>query len=410
MTKIDTITLSNIKCFESEHSTALPRITVVIGENNSGKTTLLSCFSALARLVANQNALEYNPFNITPFRMGSFENIARVEHTHFSLGGRANDIEFRFHFGKNSTEGIFEQKVEIQPNGSEKLTISRDDSVGKLNMSTPSFDVSLDLDHVLYSQISQWLAFAVRHGDLPYREDADRFHENGSSSVNIPPKIKLNKFLKDLSPKLPWSPIILEGVGPFLEPQRRRYGFQTALPMETWESEELSEMGKQLSLFDEIRIYRENATSYELEVGFNNQFFNISDVGLGIHAILPVLRAMRNGPQKTLLLQQPEAHLHPKAQAHLAELIAGSPHQFLIETHSEFIINRLSICVRKEILNCKDIGILWVEKIEHASKIHCLGFDEDGNLLDAPTKYRKFFNKETNDFLGIEQHVYANNH
>jgi len=74
---------------------------MVIGENSSGKTTLLGCYSAFARLVANQNAIDYNPFNIAPFRMGAFDDIARVGHRYFSLGGRASGIEFQFQFGKN---------------------------------------------------------------------------------------------------------------------------------------------------------------------------------------------------------------------------------------------------------------------------------------------------------------------
>lgn len=96
------------------------------------------------------------------------------------------------------------------------------------------------------------------------------------------------------------------------------------------------------------------------------------------------------------------------AQAQLAGLMANSQHQFIVESHSDFIINRLSICVRKKILDCEDVRILWLEKIDTAATIHELGFDEDGNLLGAPVKYREFFNKETDDFLGIEQYVYAN--
>lgn len=406
MTKIDRISLFNIKCFEGESSVALPRIAMVIGENSSGKTTLLGCYSAFARLVANQNAMEYNPFNIAPFRMGAFDDIARIGHRHFSLGGRANGIDFRFQFGKNEG-GVFEQQVKIKPNGLDELTISRDGSTGKLSMTTSSFEVLVTPDQIPYGQISQWLAFAVRHGDYPYRKELDGARENGSSPPDSSPKVKLKNYLEHLSLELPWNPIILESVSPYLEPQQRQYGGQTALPMEPWESEELSKIGRKLSLFDQIRIRETGLLSFELEVGFADQFFNVSDVGLGVHAILPALRAMQKGPDKTILLQQPEAHLHPMAQAQLAELIAHSPHQFIVESHSDFIINRLSICIRKEILDCDDVGILWLEKIGTATTIHELGFDKDGNLLGAPAKYREFFNKETDDFLGIEPHVYA---
>lgn len=407
MNKISKISLSNIRCFEAEYSLALPRITIVIGENSSGKTSLLGCCSAFARLAANQNTMEYNPFNIYPFRMGTFENIARVNNGHFSLGGGVNGIEFHFQFDQNEGK-IFEQQVTINPDGLEELTISRNTPSSELRMYTSSFEIPVSADNISYDQISQWLAFAVRHGDFPYKEEIDRIRENGSDLPENSDKMGLNDYLEKLSRKLPWHPIILESVNPYLEPQQRQYGIQKALPIEPEEAEELSEIGQELGLFDKIRIRRTGTVSFELEVGFNNQFFNVSDVGLGIHAILPTLRAMRKGPDKTILLQQPEAHLHPMAQAQLAGLMANSQHQFIVESHSDFIINRLSICVRKKILDCEDVRILWLEKIDTAATIHELGFDEDGNLLGAPVKYREFFNKETDDFLGIEQYVYAN--
>jgi len=140
-----------------------------------------------------------------------------------------------------------------------------------------------------------------------------------------------------------------------------------------------------------------------LEIGFKNQNFNVSGVGLGIHAMIPTLIALLRSPIKTILLQQPEAHLHPVAQASLAEIMANSRHQFIVESHSDFIINRLSICVRKQLIDVNDIVLLWLEKIESSVLIHELRFDEDGNVLDAPVHYREFFNKETDNFLGITE-------
>ena len=352
------------------------------------------------------NALEYDPFNIYPFRMGAFENLARVKNSHFSLGGSTNGVEFEFEFDEKEGK-ISERRVQVMPNGLENLTVSRNGSTGTFSMVTSSFEVSVSPDDISYDQVSQWLAFAVRHGDFPYREELERTHQAGSGQPDSACKVKLNEYLQKLAPKLPRFPIILEAVSPFLEPPQRQYGWQQALPIEPEESEELSEIGQELALFDRIRIRKTGHVSYELEIGYGNQFFNISDVGLGVHAILSTLRAMRKGAEKTILLQQPEAHLHPVAQAQLAELMANSKHQFIVESHSDFIINRLSICVRKRILNPGDVGILWLEKIGTAVEIHELRFDEEGNLLDAPAKYREFFNKETDDFLGIEHHVYA---
>ncbi len=111
------------------------------------------------------------------------------------------------------------------------------------------------------------------------------------------------------------------------------------------------------------------------------------------------LRTLLKSPPQSVLLQQPEAHLHPLTQANLAQLMANSAHQFIVESHSDFIINRLSICIRKQWVDARDIGLLWREKTGVSVSIHEFRFDEDGNMLD---EYRELFNQETDDFLGVE--------
>ena len=352
------------------------------------------------------NALEYDPFNIYPFRMGNLDDITREKKDHCMLGGSTNGVELEFEFGEMEGK-IFEQRVTVKPSGLKDLTISRNGSAGAWRLVTRDFDASVSPEELSYDQVSQWLAFAVKHGDFPYREELEQVHESRAGQVDYTRKVELNKYLKELAPKLPRNPILIESVSPFLEPPQRQYGAQHAFPIEPEEARKLSEIGQELGLFEQVRIRRTGHASFELEVAIDNQFFNISDVGLGVHAALPILGAMRGGAEKILLLQQPEAHLHPVAQARLAELMANSNHQFVIESYSDFIINRLSICVRKEILDSADIGILWLERIGSAVTIHSLSFDRDGNLLNAPPRYREFFNKETDDFLGIEPHVYA---
>lgn len=72
---------------------------------------------------------------------------------------------------------------------------------------------------------------------------------------------------------------------------------------------------------------------------------NIADVGFGVSQIFPILleglRMQKNG---TLLLEQPEIHLHPNLQMQMADYfisLALSKKNLIIETHSDHIINRL---------------------------------------------------------------------
>lgn len=75
----------------------------------------------------------------------------------------------------------------------------------------------------------------------------------------------------------------------------------------------------------------------------------ISDVGFGISQVLPILvQAAVMPTDTTLLIEQPELHLHPSAQTKLAEVIAdasNSGRRFLIETHSEHFVRGLQLAV-----------------------------------------------------------------
>jgi predicted ATPase len=75
----------------------------------------------------------------------------------------------------------------------------------------------------------------------------------------------------------------------------------------------------------------------------------ISDVGFGFSQVLPILVQAAVMPEETtLLIEQPELHLHPRAQTKLAEVIieaSNSGRRFIIETHSEHFIRGLQLAV-----------------------------------------------------------------
>jgi predicted ATPase len=72
----------------------------------------------------------------------------------------------------------------------------------------------------------------------------------------------------------------------------------------------------------------------------------LADVGFGVSQILPILvEGLRIGYGQTLILEQPEIHLHPKLQMNLADFFISmilSGKNVLLETHSDHIVNRIS--------------------------------------------------------------------
>ena len=141
----------------------------------------------------------------------------------------------------------------------------------------------------------------------------------------------------------------------------------------------------------------------ELKVG--GVVSNIVDVGYGVSQIYPmlarVIRASQRGIRATFLLQEPEVHLYPRAQAELGSFFVQSAmkdgHAFIIETHGDGIIDRVRVCVSHGEIAPEDVVILYFERDKKtgAVKIHPIHVDKMGNLTDAPPGYRRFFLEET---------------
>ena len=97
------------------------------------------------------------------------------------------------------------------------------------------------------------------------------------------------------------------------------------------------------------------------------------------------------------LIQQPEVHLHPKAQAEFGTLVsnlAKKNQNFVIETHSDFILERIGLEIKKGNLNKEEVVILVFEPNEPEVMVHPIYLGADGSPTDAPPSYRKFFLEE----------------
>ena len=120
----------------------------------------------------------------------------------------------------------------------------------------------------------------------------------------------------------------------------------------------------------------------------------LPDVGFGINQILPVIVegvdffTGREG--RTLCVEQPEIHLHPRLQAELADLIIANSEgdgekQWLVETHSELLILRIQRRIREGALDPSNVSVLYVDPdpaAESGSRIARLRLDENGDFMD----------------------------
>ena len=186
-----------------------------------------------------------------------------------------------------------------------------------------------------------------------------------------------------------------------------------------WNSlkQKLEKFGQESGLFDEISVKsfgRKASEPFQVQVRkFGSRIKgpqrNLIDVGYGVSQVLPVITELvRSGSFPDLLgyskppmflLQQPEVHLHPSAQAALGSLfceVATPERQLIIETHSDHLIDRVRMDVRDSTTDLKpdDVSILFFERKDLDVRIHSLRIDEEGNIEGAPDGYRNFFLEE----------------
>jgi predicted ATPase len=173
----------------------------------------------------------------------------------------------------------------------------------------------------------------------------------------------------------------------------------------------LSGFGKGSGLFDSIQVVRKGkkqSDPFQLNVKIKGPSFNLVDVGYGVSQVLPILVDSLQERRETtqLLLQQPEVHLHPKAQAELGSFFAHTTKKhgvrFVIETHSDHLIDRIRMAIRDGKLKPQDVSLLFFERRESEAAIHTLKLDEQGQILDAPASYRRFFLTEERRILGLD--------
>lgn len=158
-----------------------------------------------------------------------------------------------------------------------------------------------------------------------------------------------------------------------------------------------------------IKKYGEDEiiSPFELSIELEKKNLNIKYVGYGVSQVLPVVVEIYNGEkQDWFVIQQPEVHLHPKAQAALGDLIymmaRKEKKNFLIETHSDYMIDRFrrNYPVSREAV---DAQVLFFRRKGLENEVHSVDIRDTGEYdTNQPKEFREFFIKEELDNLGIK--------
>lgn len=171
--------------------------------------------------------------------------------------------------------------------------------------------------------------------------------------------------------------------------------------------ERIAEWLRDLGLIHSFELQRiaPNRKEYEVRVRRTEKSPTvlITDVGFGVSQILPVLTLCYYAPVgSTLILEQPEIHLHPLVQSGLADVLIDAHRtrdiQIIVESHSEHLLRRLQLRTAEQKLRVEDAGLYFVSMAGAESVLQPLDVDEYGNIRNWPPN---FFGDEMGDLVAM---------
>ena len=187
--------------------------------------------------------------------------------------------------------------------------------------------------------------------------------------------------------------------------------FELESPLKNSILKVIRSFGKDSGLFDDIKIEKYGKKDYapfSINIIYNKVPINLSHVGFGVNQILPLLLESLYRHDFILTYQQPEVHLHPKAQAAFGDVIYYSSltrdNIFFVETHSDYIINRFRFLMHEadEKDRKKEVRIIFFQRTSEGITTSSMILDRNGQYpANMPVEYGEFFVDEEIKMLSI---------
>lgn len=353
---LKTVTLESFKCFQEEKELSLAPITIMYGKNGRGKSTVAQSLLLLAQTMVDNNDVSNLLLTGRYVSLGTFSDI---------VNSAGNNPHFAITL-KSEGDDVVEMGFAELPNKPQMAAIDLLNVNGVSRFETVSIEkFSVESEQKTVSTTSdikslQMLKSAryVSAGRLGpqnsiIRKDSladDDLGVNGENLINV------------LS----------------------RMGFDFLEEVEKTLSEVLGGAA--------IRVKDKDSERIELYLNSKDgrETFRPMNVGFGYSYVLPVIVAALLAQKDSLLIvENPEAHLHPAAQSRIMKFLIRVAKeknlQLIIETHSDHVVNGMRIEMKEGKLENRDAHILYFSDDERQVKM--ITCDKNGTLSDYPDDF-----------------------
>lgn len=436
---IKSVNIENFKCYE-KMAFQTSKVTLLTGANSSGKSSLI--YSILGTIQSGEFPFQFSP-NGKYVNMGDFEEIVH-NHKVDSL----IKIDFKVNESNESNQYISTVwKIDTLRNLPilHKLEARADFyklKIEKIRKYNVEFEYFQEKDEYHAARSPEFIKkiLAIIEGDSKSETIKDRVdsYSNIKSKINFKFSdfddfektlrrgeyhylqsviINLKKIFNDYDNKLNYiSSFRLFPERTYYETSKRdlkvgKFGENYEDQIIAWETtksskyKELVEILKELGLLHEIKSKRIDGGRFEILIRSqqNGVWSSLSDVGFGISQFLPIIVAdLQLGTNSILFIAQPEIHLHPKVQAlfgdYIINRILKDSKRYVIETHSEYLINRIRLAIAKKNINEVDVEAYYIENNGVKAKDYHLRFLKNGQIKNAP---ESFFDTYMIDVMNI---------
>jgi predicted ATPase len=179
----------------------------------------------------------------------------------------------------------------------------------------------------------------------------------------------------------------------------------------------VSEDLRSLGLTWKIEAKAIDDTQVELRVGRmphrqkggERDLVSIADMGFGVSQALPVVVALRAArPGQLVYLEQPEIHLHPRAQVAMARLLVNAANRgvrVVAETHSSLILLAVQTLVAEGVIDPGLVGLNWFvrDPKDGTTRIKTAELDEAGRFGDWPEDFDEVMLEAENRYLSAAE-------